>query len=184
MSSSTDLESSSSSKLQPYEQLRLLREQTHIRTISDEIVGQQCIFFYNRRWIFDYSLNTTDKQWDITQQVYFRNVRKHKTLAFALPYIVIELSFPDRLKYLRALVTYGGEITKMIGSMDHFIKREEGIRAWVEQPDFNWQPSNIIALSNQILEQNNQFTEIEFFRYHEPFHAKLSGTWEQIRVKD
>jgi hypothetical protein len=184
MSSSTDLESSSSSKLQPYEQLRLLREQTHIHTISDEIVGQQCIFFYNRRWIFDYSLNTTDKQWDITQQVYFRNVRKHKTLAFALPYIVIELSFPDRSKYLRALVTYGGEITKMIGSMDHFIKREEGIRAWVEQPDFSWQPSNIIALSNQILEQNNQFTEIEFFRYHEPFHAKLSGTWEQIGVKD
>jgi hypothetical protein len=182
MSSSPDIEVSSSPKLQPYEQLRLLREQTHIRTISDEIVGQQCIFFYSRHWIFDYSLDSTDKQWDVTQQVYFRNVRKHKTLAFALPYIVVQLAFADSPKYLRALVTYGGEITKMIGSMDHFIKREEGIRAWVEQPDFSWQPSNIVALSNRILEQDNQFTDIKFFRYHEPFHAKLSGTWEQITV--
>lgn len=182
MSSSLDLENSSSPKLQPYEQLRLLREQTHIRTISDEIVGRQCIFFYSRNWIFDYSLNSTDKQWDITQQVYFRNVRKHKTLAFALPYIVIQLAFTDSPKYLRALVTYGDEITKMIGSMDHFIKREEGIRAWVEQPDFRWQPSNIATLSNRILEAKSQYTNIEFFRYHEPFHTKLSGTWEQITV--
>jgi hypothetical protein len=159
-----------------------LREQAHIRTITDEIVGQQCIFFYNCNWIFDFSLKSTDKQWEITQQVYFRNVRKHKTLAFALPYIVIQLAFADSPQYLRALVTYGAEITKMIGSMDHFIKREEGIRAWVEQPDFSWKPSNIIQLSNRILESENQFTEIEFYRYHEPFHAKLNGTWEQIQV--
>jgi hypothetical protein len=79
-------------------------------------------------------------------------------------------------------VTYEKDIAKMIGSMDHFIKREEGIRAWVEQPDFSWQPSNIVALSNRILEANSQFREIEFYRYHEPFHAKLNGTWEQITV--
>ena len=182
MSSSLESEVSSSAFLQPYEQLRLLREQAHIRTISDEIVGQQCIFFYNRNWIFDLSLNCTDKPWEITQQVYFRNVRKHKTLAFALPYIVIQLAFADSPKYLRALVIYGGDITKMIGSMDHFIKREEGIRAWVEQPDFSWKPSNISELSNRLLEMRSQFTEIEFYRYHEPFHAKLNGTWEQIRV--
>lgn len=182
MSASPELDHGSNSKLQPYEQLRLLREQSHIRTISDEIVGRQCIFFYSRHWVFDYSLNGADKQWDITQQVYFRNVRKHKALAFALPYIVIQLALADSPRYLRALVTYGAEITKMIGSMDHFIKREEGIRAWVEQPDFSWQPSNIVELSNRILEANNQFKDIEFYRYHEPFHAKLSGTWEQITV--
>ena len=109
-------------------------------------------------------------------------MRKHKTLAFALPYIVIQLAFADSPKYLRALVIYGGDITKMIGSMDHFIKREEGIRAWVEQPDFSWKPSNISELSNRLLEMRSQYTEIEFYRYHEPFHAKLNGTWEQIRV--
>lgn len=182
MISPSDLEISSSPKLQPYEQLRLLREQSHIRKIADEIVGRQCIFFYSSNWVFDYSLNSTDQQWDITQQVYFRNVRKHKTLAFALPYIVIQLAFADSPSYLRALVTYEKDIAKMIGSMDHFIKREEGIRAWVEQPDFSWQPSNIIALSNRILEANSQFRDIEFYRYHEPFHTKLNGAWEQITV--
>ena len=182
MTSPSELETSSQAKLQPYEQLRLLREQTHIRTITDEIVGRQCIFFYSRNWVFDCSLNSTDRQWDITQQVYFRNVRKHKALAFALPYIVVQLTFANSPGYLRANVTYGGDITKMIGSMDHFIKREEGIRAWVEQPDFSWQPSSIAELSNRILEEDNQFKDIEFYRYHEPFHAKLSGTWEQITV--
>ena len=182
MSPSPELEPNSGSYLQPYEQLRLLRENAHIRTISDEIVGRQCIFFYSRNWIFDYSLNGSDKPWDITQQVYFRNARKHKAPAFALPYIVIQFAFADSPKFLRAIVTYGAEITKMIGSMDHFIKREEGIRAWVEQPDFSWKPSNIAELSNRILETESQFTEIEFYRYHEPFHTKLSGTWEQIQV--
>jgi hypothetical protein len=182
MISPSEPEISSNPKLQPYEQLRLLREQSHIRTISDEIVDRQCIFFYSSHWVFDYSLNSTDQQWDITQQVYFRNVRKHKTLAFALPYIVIQLAFADSPSYLRALVTYEKDIAKMIGSMDHFIKREEGIRAWVEQPDFSWQPSNIVTLSNRVLEANSQFRDIEFYRYHEPFHAKLNGTWEQITV--
>ena len=68
-----DLDDGSVVKLQPYEQLRLLREQTHIRTITDEIVGQQCIFFYSKDWVFDYSLDSTDKQWDITKQVYLRS---------------------------------------------------------------------------------------------------------------
>ena len=182
MTHPSELEASSNIKLQPYEQLRLLREQTHIRTIADEIVGRQCIFFYSRNWVFDCSLNCSDRQWDITQQVYFRNARKHKALAFALPYIVVQLAFANLPGYLRAIVTYGDDIAKMIGSMDHFIKREEGIRAWVEQPDFSWQPSSIVKLSNRILEENNQFKEIEFYRYHEPFHTKLSGTWEQITV--
>jgi len=70
----------------------------------------------------------------------------------------------------------------MIGSMDHFIKLEPGIRDWVEQPDFNWQASSIAQLSNQILEDNTRFNEIEFYQYHEPFHAKLNGTWEAIQV--
>jgi hypothetical protein len=182
MSASNDSSAESTIKLQPYEQLRLLREQAHIKTISKEIVGRQCIFFYSKNWVFDFSLGGTDQQWDITKQVYFRNVRKHKALAFALPYIVIQLALTDSPKFLRAIVTYGEDITKMIGSMDHFIKREEGIRAWVEQPDFNWQPSSIADLSNQILEENRHFGEIEFYQYHEPFHAKLNGSWELIRV--
>jgi hypothetical protein len=182
MSSSADLDNASTVKLQPYEQLRLLREQTHERTITDEIVGKQCIFFYSKQWVFNYSLDSTDQQWDITKQVYFRNVRKHKSLAFVLPYIVIQLSLADSPNFLRAIVTYGQEITKMVGAMDHFIKHEEGIRAWVEQPDFNWQPSSIAALSNKILEADNRFGNIEFYRYNEPFHAKLNGTWELITV--
>ena len=182
MSSSPDLNAEPVVKLQPYEQLRLLREQTHIKTITKEIVGRQCIFFYSKNWIFDYSLDSTDKQWDITKQVYFRNVRKHKALAFALPYIVIQLALADSKNYLRAIVTYGEDITKMVGSMDHFIKREPGIRAWVEQPDFSWQPSSIAELSNQILEDDNRFGDIEFYQYHEPFHAKLNGAWEAIQV--
>ena len=70
----------------------------------------------------------------------------------------------------------------MVGSMYHFIKREPGIRAWVEQPDFNWQPSSIAELSNQILAGSNRFGDIEFYQYHEPFHAKLNGAWEAIQV--
>jgi len=182
MTSSTDSGAQPEVKLQPFEQLRLLREQTHIKTISKEIVGRQCIFFYSKNWVFDYSLNSTDKQWDITKQVYFRNARKHKALAFALPYIVIQFALVDSPKFLRAIVTYGDEITKMVGSMDHFIKREEGIRAWVEQPNFDWQPSNIAELSNRVLEEDRRFGEMEFYQYHEPFHAKLNGTWELIRV--
>ena len=85
MSSAADSSAGQSVKLQPYEQLRLLREQTHVKTITKEIVGRQCIFFYSKHWIFDYSLDSTDKPWDITKQVYFRNARKHKSLAFALP---------------------------------------------------------------------------------------------------
>lgn len=169
-------------KRQPYEQLRLLREQTHIKTITKEIVGRQCIFFYSKNWVFDFSLDSTNKPWDITKQVYFRNARKHKTLAFALPYVVIELVFEGSPRFLRAIVIYGEDITKMIGSMDHFIKREEGICAWVEQPDFNWQPSSIVDLSNQILKENNRFAGIQFYQYHEPFHAQLTGTWEVITV--
>jgi hypothetical protein len=182
MSSSADPNAVPVVKLQPYEQLRLLREQTHVKTITKEIVGRQCIFFYSKNWIFDHSLNSTDKQWDITKQVYFRNVRKHKALAFALPYIVVQLALANTSNFLRAIVTYGDDINKMIGSMDHFIKLEPGIRAWVEQPDFNWQASSIAELSNQILEDNRQFGEIEFYQYHEPFHAKLSGAWEAIQV--
>jgi len=182
MTSSSNLEISSNVKLQPYEQLRILREQAHIRTIVDEIAGQQCIFFYSRNWVFDCSLNNSDEQWNITQQVYFRNARKHKALAFALPYIVIELGLVDSARYLRAIVTYGADITKMIGSMDHFIKQEEGIRAWVEQPDFNWQPSSIAELSNRILGSSSLFKSIEFYRYHEPFHVKLNGAWEKIAI--
>ena len=182
MSSAPDSSAEQPVKLQPYEQLRLLREQTHVKTITKEIVGRQCIFFYSKHWIFDYSLDSTDQPWDITKQVYFRNARKHKALAFALPYIVVELALLDSSRFLRAIVTYGEDIAKMIGCMDHFIKREEGIRAWVEQPDFNWQPSSIVDLSNQILEESTCFGDIQFYQYHEPFHAKLKGTWEIITV--
>ena len=53
MSSAAD-SSAGQPKLQPYEQLRLLREQTHVKTITKEIVGRQCIFFYSKYWIFDW----------------------------------------------------------------------------------------------------------------------------------
>ena len=170
-------------KRNPYEHLRLLREQEHIKTIGDEIVGKQCIFFYNKNWVFDYSLADSDARWDVTQQVYFRNVRKHKSLAFVLPYIVIQLVLPQSSSYLRAIVTYGEDISKMVGSMGHFIKQEDGIKAWIEQPVFSWQPSDIYDLSKRLLNAEYDFKGIEFYRYHEPFHVKLNGSWESILLE-
>ena len=171
-------------KLDPYEYLRLQKAQTTVQTVSDVFIGQQCIFFYKKDWIFDFSLETSSKSWEVTQQVYFRNARKRQSLAFALPYIVVQLRFADDSRYLRVLVAYGAEITKMVGSMDHFIKQETGIMAWIEQPDFSWQSSSLAELSNRILETKHLFSSIEFYRYHEPFHQKLDGKWEKLSLAE
>jgi hypothetical protein len=171
-------------KLEPYEYLRLQKTCATVQTVSDALIGQQCIFFYKEDWIFDYSLEASVKNWEVTQQVYFRNARKHQSLAFALPYIVVQLRLSDTVKYLRVLVTYGTEITKMVGSMDHFIKQEKGIKAWIEQPDFSWQASSLAELSNRILQVDHSFSSIEFYRYHEPFHPKLDGKWEKLSLGD
>ena len=171
-------------KLDPYEYLRLQKTREKVQTVFDVFIGQQCIFFYKEDWVFDFSLEASLKNWEVTQQVYFRNARKHQSLAFALPYIVVQLRFADAVKYLRILVTYGAEITKMVGSMDHFIKQEKGIKAWIEQPDFSWQASSLAELSNRILEANHSFSSIEFYRYHEPFHQKLDGKWEKLSLAE
>jgi len=85
-------------KLDPYEYLRLQKTREKVQTVSDVFIGQQCIFFYKEDWVFDFSLEASLKNWEVTQQVYFRNARKHQSLAFALPYIVVQLRFADAVK--------------------------------------------------------------------------------------
>jgi hypothetical protein len=61
------------------------------KSIIKELEQSQCMFFWSKKWIFQNSLINSSDAWAITKQVYFRNVRKHRALAFALPYIVIEV---------------------------------------------------------------------------------------------
>jgi hypothetical protein len=181
----SDIDNSASKKedkLHPIEHLRLLRETTPLQKVINEIAGRQCIFFYNTSWVFDFSLNSSDQPWSVTKQVYFRNSRRHKCLAFALPYLVIQMKFFDEPKYLRAVVTYGEDVATMIGFMSQFIKQEKGTKVWAEKPGFDWEPWNISALFNHLLNADGRFNEIEFYRYTDAFHVKLKGSWEMINV--
>ena len=182
MSEKTDPTSKLEGKLHPLEHLRLLRETTPLQKVIDEIAGRQCIFFYNTAWEFDFSLSASDEPWSVTKQVYFRNTRRHKSLAFALPYLVIQMKFLDEPKYLRAIVTYGDDVATVIGFMSQFMKQERGTRVWTEKPGFDWVPWNISALFNRLLNADGRFSEIEFYRFHDAFHAKLRGNWEMIRA--
>ncbi|MEY3815173.1 MAG: hypothetical protein RJA18_1640 [Pseudomonadota bacterium] len=121
------------------------------------------MFFWSKKWTFPSSLIDSNEAWAITKQVYFRNVRKHRALAFALPYIVIEIPLAKDKNRARILLSYAADITLMIGAMDHFIKVEKGINAWLEKPDRAWNRDVIVLL-----------------RYHEPYHKKLAGKWEVL----
>jgi len=102
------------------------------KTIIKELQESQCMFFWSKKWTFPSSLIDSNEAWAITKQVYFRNVRKHRALAFALPYIVIEIPLAKDKNRARILLSYAADITLMIGAMDHFIKVEKGINAWLE----------------------------------------------------
>ena len=67
------------------------------KTIIKELQESQCMFFWSKKWTFSGSLMDSNEAWAITKQVYFRNVRKHRALAFALPYIVIEIPLEKHL---------------------------------------------------------------------------------------
>jgi hypothetical protein len=92
------------------------------------------------------------------------------------------MKFLDEPKYLRAVVTYGEDVATMIGFMSQFVKQEKGTKVWAEKPAFDWEPWNISALFNHLLDADGRFNEIEFYRYTDAFHVKLKGSWEMINV--
>ncbi len=50
------------------------------------------MFFWSKKLTFPSSLIDSNEAWSITKQVYFRNVSKHRALAFALQYFVIDIT--------------------------------------------------------------------------------------------
>ncbi len=148
------------------------------KTIIKELQESQCMFFWSKKWIFHHSLIDSSEAWTITKQVYFRNVRKHRTLAFALPYIVIEIPLEKEKSRTRILLSYAADITLMIGAMDHFIKVEKGINAWLEKPDKAWNREVITSVCKRIINADAIAGDITLLRYHEPYHKKLAGKWE------
>ena len=149
------------------------------KTIIKELEESQCMFFWSKKWIFQNSLIDSSEAWAITKQVYFRNVRKHRTLAFALPYIVIEIPL-EKESRSRILLSYAADITLMIGAMDHFIKVEKGINAWLEKPDKSWNREVITSVCKRITNFDTIAGDITLLRYHEPYHEKLVGKWETL----
>ena len=150
------------------------------KSIIKELEQSQCMFFWSKKWIFQNSLINSSDAWAITKQVYFRNVRKHRALAFALPYIVIEVPLLEKSTRARILLSYAADITLMIGAMDHFIKVEKGINAWLERPDKTWNRQSLASVCGRILNTGIIADEIALLRYHEPYHKKLAGQWEVL----
>jgi hypothetical protein len=62
------------------------------KTIIKELKESQCMFFWSKKLTFPSSLIDSNEAWSITKQVYFRNVSKHRALAFALQYFVIDIT--------------------------------------------------------------------------------------------
>ncbi len=110
------------------------------------------MFFWSKKWTFPSSLIESSEAWAITKQVYFRNVRKHRALAFALPYIVIEIP----------------------------LKVEKGINAWLEKPDRAWNRDVITSVCKRIINVDMIRDDIVLLRYHEPYHKKLAGKWQVL----
>lgn len=150
------------------------------KSIIKELDQSQCMFFWSKKWIFKNSLINSSEAWAITKQVYFRNVRKHRALAFALPYIAIEVPLPNEKGQARILLSYAADITLMIGAMDHFIKVEKGINVWLEKPDKTWNLETVSSVCRRIINIDAVPGEITLLRYHEPYHKKLSGRWEVL----
>jgi len=150
------------------------------KTIIKELQESQCMFFWSKKWTFPSSLIESSEAWAITKQVYFRNVRKHRALAFALPYIVIEIPLAKDKNRVRILLSYAADITLMIGAMDHFIKVEKGINAWLEKPDRAWNRDVITSVCKRIINVDAIAGDIVLLRYHEPYHKKLAGKWEVL----
>lgn len=148
------------------------------KIIIKELQESQCIFFWSKKWVFPNSLIHSSEAWPITKQVYFRNVRKHRTLAFALPYIVIEIPLKNEKKHSRILLSYAADIALMVGAMDHFIKVEQGINAWLEKPDKAWNREVIASVCKRVINLDALTDGITLLRYHEPYHKKLAGRWE------
>jgi hypothetical protein len=101
-------------------------------------------------------------------------------LAFALPYIVIEIPLAKDKNRVRILLSYAADITLMIGAMDHFIKVEKGINAWLEKPDCAWNRDVITSVCKRIINVDTIAGDIVLLRYHEPYHKKLAGKWEVL----
>jgi hypothetical protein len=68
----------------------------------------------------------------------------------------------------------------MIGAMDHFIKVEKGINAWLEKPDRAWNRDVITSVCKRIINVDAIAGDIVLLRYHEPYHKKLAGKWEVL----
>ena len=68
----------------------------------------------------------------------------------------------------------------MIGAATHFMGIQPGIKAWVGKLDFDLNLVTMCAIVNRLLENDSKFNSAQFFRYNEPHHKTLRGSWEII----
>ncbi|MBT8584570.1 hypothetical protein G6677_03850 [Polynucleobacter paneuropaeus] len=147
----------------------------------DHLVNKNCFFFACPNWIYEDSLLETNALWEIANQVYLRP-RRHQALSFVLPFLVCELRIANSKQYLRLLLIYGHEVSSMIGSVNHLMKQEKGMKAWVTQLNFELNLNSIGDIGNRLLEKSYQYDFICFLRFHEPHHKTLKGHWEKVEL--
>lgn len=153
--------------------------------IIPDLSQQQSFFFVSRRWVFNDSLVGTNQPWDVTHQVYFLNNPRRQTLAFAIPCWVAELSLKslfDEKNYVRMVITYGQDLSRMIGSVNHFMASEKNILSRVNPKGVEWTLPSLSSLCNSLLKASYEFDQINLLRYQDPFHKSLDGHWESLQL--
>ena len=147
--------------------------------VLDQLSNKNCFFFTCPSWIYDDSLLEANSLWEITNQVYLRP-RRHQALSFILPFLVCELRIADSKQYLRLLIVYGDEVSSMIGSVNHLMRQEKEIKAWVTKLNFELNLNSISDIGNRLLERSCPYDFALFLRYHEPHHKTLQGHWGKV----
>jgi hypothetical protein len=147
----------------------------------DHLANKNCFFFACPNWMYENSLLETNELWEIANQIYLRP-RRHQTLSFVLPFLVCELRVTNSKQFLRLLLIHGDEVSSMIGSANHFMGQERGIKAWVTHLNFDLNLNSIGDISNRLLEKKCLYDFAHFLRYHEPHHKTLKGHWEKVEL--
>lgn len=162
-----------------------MANQSESPSIISDLAQQQSFFFLSRGWVFSESLIGAIKPWGVIDQVYFLNNPRRQTLAFAIPCWVAELRFKslfEEKNYLRMVITYGSDLSRMIGSVNHFMSSEKNILSRVNPKGFEWSPTVMGSICNGLLKSSYEFDEINLLRYQESFHKTLDGYWELLEV--
>lgn len=160
-----------------------MANQSDVPSFILDLAEQQSFFFLSRRWIFNESLVGSIKPWDVINQVYFLNNPRRQTLAFAIPCWVAELrvkSLFDEENYVRMVITHGNDLSRMIGSVNHFMSSEKDILSRVNPKGVEWGLAVIGSICNSLLKSTHEFDQINLLRYQESFHKTLDGYWELL----